>query len=211
MTITTSKQSPSSETHRTLVLDTSVVLNLLACEAPARLLEALGGTFVVPRQVIDEIVREPQGTREPNNTLSGLLGSAHLLMHKLEGVHLEAFIDLAAALPPDGLDDGEAAAIATAEELGCGCVIDERKATRIAQERRPQSTIICTVDLFLEAKQRELFEPADLRDLVFGALTRARMRVPDHHGEWVVDLIGTERAGTCATLTKIMRKRTFVR
>jgi len=45
-------------------------------------------------------------------------------------------VELAAAGPPDGLDDGEAAAIATAEQLACECVNDERKAIRIARSRR---------------------------------------------------------------------------
>lgn len=206
MTTTTSNLSPLISAHRTLVFDTSVVLNLLACGAAARFLKMLGTTIVVPRQVVIEIVREPAGLNQKEDSFTALVASGRLLEHRLAGAHLETFIELAAAPSPDGLDDGEAAAIATAEELGCECVLDERKATRIALVRRPQFPPLCTIDLFLEAKDRELFGLAALADLVFLSLSRARMRVPDHHGSWVVDLIGRERAITCPSLSKLMRR-----
>jgi len=192
---------------RTLVLDTSAVLNLLACGAPSRFMQTLGSTFVVPHQVVAEIVQEPKGMEHENESLAFLLKSRQVLEHRLAGGNFEAFIELAAAPSPDGLDDGEAAAIAAAEELACSCVIDERKATRIAVARRPHFPVLSTVDLFVEAHDRALFDAGILADFVYRALSRARMRVLDKHGDWVVALIGRERANSCASLSKILRHR----
>jgi len=206
MTITISKPSRLNRAPRSLVLDTSVVLNLLACGAPACILEALGGTFFAPIQVVQEIVREPTDRQSENPLLAELLDSGILKLHRLEGSSLDTFVDLAGAPPPDGLDDGEAATIAAGEEFGCGCVIDERKATRIASARRPDIIVLSTVDLFFEVHNRSLLKSGEIAELLYGALYRARMRVPDSHGEWVVELIGQDRANNCASLGKILRR-----
>lgn len=199
------KPSPLSSHHRTLVLDTSAVLNMLACGTAARLLGALDMKLIVPQQVIVEVKREPVAPDDPSHSMEGLLQGGALQAHHLTGPAYDTFVELAAAEPPNGLDDGEAATIATAEQLACECVIDERKAIRIARARRTDVNVLCSVDLFLIAQARKAFDAAMLADLVFKALFHARMRVPQNHHAWVLGLIGVERAARCTSLAAARR------
>lgn len=193
--------------RRILVLDTSVVLNVLACGAPVCALESLQTRFIVPSQVVREISKEPIGTDVPTDTFGELLRRELLLEHRLEGDALRTFVELAAANPPDGLGDGEAATIALAEDLGCEAVIDERKATRIATFRRSHVPVLCTVDLFYDLHQRLTARGHDVSDYVYKALRDGRMRVPNRSGDWVVNLIGIKRARQCPSLSSIVRSR----
>ncbi|MDR3385431.1 MAG: hypothetical protein P4L92_00135 [Rudaea sp.] len=201
------KPSRLSSHRRTLVLDTSAVLNMLACGTAARLLGALDLTLIVPQQVIVEVKREPVVPDDPSHSMEGLLQRGALQAHHLTGSGYDTFIELAAAEPPDGLGDGEAATIATAEQLACECVIDERKAIRIARGRRADVGVLCSLDLFLIAEERKAFAAEVLADLVFKALFHARMRVPQNHRAWVLSLIGAERAAQCSSLAAALRAR----
>jgi predicted nucleic acid-binding protein len=202
---------PASLTRspRILVLDTSVVLNLLACGATTRVLENIDARFIVPSQVVREVSKEPTGTDLPNGTFADLVQRKLIFEHRLEGDALRTFIDLASAQPPDGLGDGEAATIALAEELACEAVIDERKATRIATLRRPAMSVLSTVDLFHNFHEHSSVERQDVSDCVYNALRNARMRVPSRSGDWVVSLIGIERARECSSLSAVLRARAY--
>lgn len=181
----------------TIVLDASVVINILACGDAARLLKALDRKAVVPSQVVDEIGREPVRHADDANSFPDLLRSGLLQLHELEGVHYLKFLDLAGAAAPDSLGDGEAATIAVAEQLKCMAIIDERKATRIARSRRPSHMTACTLDLYSCNDLSSIFSKEDLALLVFGSMQHARMRVPVDRQSWVIDLLGENRVKQC--------------
>lgn len=184
-----------------MVLDTSVVLNLLASGEPRRLLNALNATCYVTPQVIAEVTREPALPHQ-SCTLAQLLDAGVLCEYPVAGDVLEAFIALAGAAPPDGLDDGEASSIAAAEALDCEVSIDEKKATRIARLRRPEVAVWCTVSIFRCIDDKKAIADDDLTLMVFHSLKYARMRVPFEHGRWVVDRIGNDRAQECSSLAR---------
>jgi hypothetical protein len=48
---------------------------------------------------------------------------------------------------------------------------------------------------------------AVLADTFFNALCHGRMRVFPHHVDWVIGLIGVERARLCASLPGLVRSR----
>jgi predicted nucleic acid-binding protein len=119
-------------------------------------------------------------------------------------MHFEALVVGAAA---DTLDDGEAATIAYALEIGATPIIDERKAHRICNERFPSFALASTVDLLAHASiEAELGREA-LTDAVLQALLNARMRVLPHRIKWVVDLIGHSRACECPSLPRVVSRR----
>jgi predicted nucleic acid-binding protein len=182
----------------TIVLDTSVVINILACGDAARMLKSLDRRVLVPRQVVDEIAREPIRHVDGANSLSGLLQSGLLQLHLLEGAHYLSFLDLVGAAAPDSLGDGEAATIAAAEQLQCMAIIDERKATRIARERRLPHLTGCTLDLYSCISLALAYSRDDLALLVFNSMQHARMRIPADRRAWVMELIGEERAKQCS-------------
>ena len=103
------------------------------------------------------------------------------------------------------LDDGEAATIAYALTHTSTALIDERKAMRICAQRFPNLRVASTVDVLNHPEvQRELGTDA-LADAVFNALVRGRMRVLPHQLEWVVALIGADRAALCHSLSRRAR------
>jgi hypothetical protein len=96
---------------------------------------------------------------------------------------------------------------AYATESGAIPVIDERKAKRICRERYPQVLLGCTVDLFTHPAVEASLGQSGLRDAVFAALQHARMRVLPQHIEWVVRLIGEDRARDCPSLPRAARTK----
>ena len=193
-----SRLTPSS---RVVVLDTSVVLNLLASGAAARVLETLGLAFWVPTQVVREVRRQPDpASSSERSTLRYLLDTGLVRELTPEDGALDTVLDLVAAPSPDGLDDGEAATIAIAESLGCSPALDERKARRIATARRPDQTLSSSIDLFKALEWHTELQGGELCEWVFNALRHANMRVLHPHTEWVMQLIGRERAARCPSL-----------
>lgn len=189
----------------TIVLDSSVVINILACGQPARFLTSLGCTVVTPRQVIDEISREPVQPANHGDSLPGLLQSGLLLPHDLADENYLEFLDLVGAAAPDSLGDGEAATIATAEQLQCLAIIDERKAMRIARNRRDVGLTACTLDLYAYSLTLAHYSRKDMASLVFNSMQHARMRIPAERRAWVIDLIGEEKAKQCSCFPRSLQ------
>jgi predicted nucleic acid-binding protein len=104
------------------------------------------------------------------------------------------------------VDDGEAATIAYAVESDAVAILDDRKAIRICATRYPQVPLGSTVDLFSHPSVIGALGKTSLADAVFAALQQARMRVLPHHMDWVIALIGQERARMCPSLPKAARK-----
>ena len=119
-----------------LVLDTSVLINLLATEAMNAILEALAVPCHAPQQVLAEVCRDPvTGVIFPAERHPLREKSSAVSILALEGTELDLFLRIVGAPAGDALGDGEAAAIAVAISRGLDLVIDDRKARRIVRER----------------------------------------------------------------------------
>jgi len=186
--------------HQTLVLDASVVINLLGSGQPARLLRAIARPAVVVDIAKGEIKRDPSTRKSAATVLDALESQGLLKCVSLSDAGFEAFLALVGAVPPDGLGDGEAATIAYAEEVQGAILIDERKALRIASARSTPRPVLSTLDLFSSRLSEEGIPTSELADLVFASLCNARMRVPRQFRPWVTGLIGAQRAAQCSTL-----------
>lgn len=187
---------------QTIVLDSSVVINLLACGDAARFLERLDCKVVLPRQVVNEVRREPVQHPDSANSFPSLLQTGLLQLYELEDEHYLKFLDLVGAAAPDSLGDGEAATIAAAEHLQCVALIDERKATRIARSRRDTTLTACSIDLYAYCLGAAKYSKEEVASLVFNSMQHARMRIPQERRSWVLDLIGEERARQCTCFPK---------
>lgn len=187
---------------QTIVLDSSVVINLLACGDAARFLERLDCKVVLPRQVVNEVRREPMQHPDSANSFPSLLQTGLLQLYELEDEHYLKFLDLVGAAAPDSLGDGEAATIAAAEHLQCVALIDERKATRIARSRRDRTLTACSIDLYAYCLGAAKYSKEEVASLVFNSMQHARMRIPQERKSWVLDLIGEERALQCTCFPK---------
>jgi predicted nucleic acid-binding protein len=168
-------------------------------------LSCFRGRIVLPDIVLGELEDGESKGRRDSQLTNALIGAGLIKMASLSEEGLSCFEQLVAGEAAMTLDDGEAATIAYAIEASAVAVIDERKANRICAERFPSLQLAATVDLLAhDDVQKSLGRPA-LADALFAALTGARMRVLPHHAQWVVDLIGPERARQSSSLSRFVR------
>lgn len=194
---------PSVDLHgTTLVLDASAVINLLGTSMPVQLLRNLGMRVLIAAEAYGEVRRHPiEG--EPFGPVMAALASEKLIEHvQLGSQGRSIFLELVANDLSGGLDDGEASTIAAALEHSkeAVVVIDEKKAARLLSERWPERRCISTVALLAQPRIRNGISAEAFADAVFSALKHARMRVPTDGLDWIVELVGVERAEQCLSL-----------
>lgn len=200
-----------SETPALLIADTSVVINLNATGCAEEILNALPHRVAVVDVVVDEINGGVRKGRQDAVKLATLIAANAVEVVKLGPQGLLRFESLVVGSAGETLDDGEAATIAYAEEAGARALIDERKARRLATERHAALPLGCTADLLACSEVERAVGAAAVADAVHNALIGARMRVLDHHMDWVVRLIGDERVAACQSLPASTRQQARAR
>lgn len=190
-----------------IVLDASVIINLLATGHANTILQALA----VPLYVTDNVVREIEqgavnGRPEPA-LLAELIGNQALIVKELTGTALEDFFGMVSGHTSSSLGDGEAATLALAYRNGFSAAIDEKKATRIAAEQFAALKLVTTVDVLAHEPVRASLGNEMLANATLHALQRARMQVREHQFDWIVQLIGEENVETCPCLKRHARRR----
>lgn len=193
--------------HKALVLDASVLINLLATGNAGTILLALDVPLLVTEHVVREIERGTADGRPGSGMLAPLIGNQVLKVEELAGPSLENFFELVSGQTSNTLGDGEAATLVLAHSGGFSAAIDEKKATRIAVERFETLKLITTVDILAyESVQLSLGREL-LASMTLQALRLARMQVWDHQFDWVVQLIGQENVERCPSLKRLARHR----
>ena len=187
-----------------VVADTSVVINLNATGDGEAILGALPNRCVIVEEVSRELETGRRTGRGDADALGALIEQQLVEHAQLGDVGISHFTDLVGGAAADTLDDGEAATIACAIERSAIALIDDRKAIRLCAERFPHLAVGCTLDVLAQQHVQAAFGHR-LVDAVFNALDRGRMRVPERYEQWVVDLIGKERAALCRSLPKRIR------
>lgn len=188
-----------------LVADASVVINLNASGCAEKVLEALQRGVKVVDVVPGELEEGRHRQRQDAVLLEKLAVSGHVEIVSLDDDSERCFEQLVVGPAQMTLDDGEAATIAYAVAQGGIALIDEVKANRICAELFPDLRVACSVDVFAHEAVQNALGKRCLADAVFNALFEGRMRVFPHHVDWVVSLIGANRAGLCASLPRHVR------
>ena len=183
-----------------LVLDASVVMNLLGTGMAAKLIGALGRKCIVECNAWREIIKDPLTGRAAAEPFKALTDVGLLERQEMHSDATAVFLDLSLAQPPEGLGDGEAATLAHAVTSGASAVIDERKAIRIGAAKFPQLRLLSTLDLLSCRSVAKTLGRSTLADAFSAALIHARMRVPVESRMWVVGLIGKNRASKIPSL-----------
>lgn len=189
-----------------IVADTSVVINLIATHCAESILDALPNRFLVVSEVKTELEYGRSRGRTNSLALDALANSGRVTIARLGQQAMETYTELVSGTAAETLDDGEAATIAYALEDGAVALIDERKAHRICSQRFPALATGSTVDLLSHEGIQASLQRNRLIDAVFNALRLGRMRVLPHHLNWVVDLIGPDRARQCSSLPSSVRR-----
>lgn len=194
-----------------LIADTSVVINVNATGCAETLLKALPHRVAVVDVVVDEIKGGLRKGRKDAVQLAQLIDSGLVEVVTLGPLGLIQFESLVIGESGGTLDDGEAATIAYAADVGAHALIEERKARRLAADQFPGVPLGCTVDLLKHVSVERAIGIGGIADALHNALTGARMRVLPHHIAWVVGVIGDERLAGCLCLPGAVRKQALAR
>lgn len=192
MTLSTSLHSAG----RTLVLDASAIINLLAIE-PAVAREILRATkarvVASQRMAAKEICWDPRDRKKRIGARLDELADGRLIEFvSIDGMEQE-FVDFCFEV-----DDGEAATMAYAARSQAVAVLDDVAARRVAE--RAAIEIAWTSDLLLGPQALAALGEGVLAQALFDALRFGRMRVAQHHVARIVALIGLGRARECRSL-----------
>ncbi len=188
-----------------LVLDASVIINLLATDHASAILQAVPTPIVVTDNVIREIeLGAANGRPEPKQLLE-LIHNQILMREELSGIALEHFFDLVSGSTAASLGDGEAATLALAHCNGFTAGIDEKKATKISSERFENLRLITTVDILAYEPVRISLGDEALAKATLQALKNARMQVRENQFDWIQGVIGCENVGLCPSLRRLAK------
>ena len=190
-----------------VIADTSVVINLNATQCAETILAALPNPFLVVSEVVLELESGLQTGRNDAAALDAWHTSGRVQIVTFGDTGAQHFFNLVSGPAAQTLDDGEAATIALALEMEPHAIplIDERKANRICANRFAHLVKGSTIDLLAQDDVQADLGSVQLADAVFNALLGGRMRVLPHHLDWVVNLIGLERAKQCESLPRSVR------
>jgi predicted nucleic acid-binding protein len=188
-----------------VVLDASTVINLNATTFGPRILRAIPNPFVVMDVVQEELREDRRSGRQDGRLVAELISDGLLSVAKLDELSEMHFADLVIGRGNATLDDGEAATIAFGVEKRAVALIDERKAGRICGEQYPELLVGNTFDVLAHSAVLAELGQDGTADAVFNALRFARMRVPRSAVDWVLRLIGPERAARCESIPLAVR------
>ena len=189
------------------VLDTSAAININATGYAQDIFKALPCAVVITDVLVRELEAGRRAGRHDLDAIEQLIESGLASVVSLTGLAEQHFEDLVIGPVAETLDDGEAATIAHALASGSVAVIDERKATRICAKRHPQLRLAGTLDILLQPTVQQSLTDDRLRQAVTGALKVARMNIPPHFENWVIELIGLDVAADCPSLPRRLRQR----
>lgn len=190
-----------------VVVDASCVISLNATGWVQEIVRALPNSVVVVDAVPVELEEGRRTGRQDAELLNQLVADGLIRVVTLNDLALKHFEELVIGPATKTLDDGEAATIAYCIAHGAIALVDERKANRICVEQFPTLRRACTVDIFTHPEVLRRLGRERLADAVFNALYLGRMRVFPHHVDWVVGLIGSDRAVLCTSFPSSVRTR----
>ncbi len=186
--------------HKKLILDASVLINILGTGISDVILKGLNRIVLVDEVALREVTIDPFSRKDPAEVLCGLRKSGLIEVINMGNEAYDWFIGLTGADPPDDLDDGEAATLSQAAFGKYVAVIDERKATRIAGLYFPEIALLNSLDLLISPDLLRENGRDAIANIIYLALRNARMRVAPSERQWVFDLLGDDRARECASL-----------
>lgn len=192
-----------------LVLDASVVINLLVTGQSDAILKSLNVPLLVTDSVVREIEQGAAAGRPEFGLLTKAINDQILRLETIDGPALATFFGLVSGDASNSLGDGEAATLALADGFGFIAAIDEKKATRIAAERFPALKLVTTIDILAHERVQAALGAGKLADAMFDALRFARMQVRDCQFDWVSSLIGSEKVDACPSLRRHVRRKSL--
>lgn len=177
----------------TLVLDASVVINLLGTAQPVEILAGLRQRCVIEQKTLQEVKRHPIPGFQLEERLEVLFRDGLLEVVRMTDAEYEVFVELVHAPLGVRLGDGESAAIAIALR-GASIVLDERRARRRVAERLPALATVSSLRLVLTSAHRQHWPECKAAELVAMARLHSRMGVPREDAPLLAQLMSSNPA-----------------
>jgi predicted nucleic acid-binding protein len=194
-----------ADTAETIILDTSVIINLHACGLGERILATVPNPVVLPQAVIGELERESKRSDAELAFAKGLVDRQIAELAWLDEHSFGIFERLISGSP--SLGDGEAATIALASSKNAVPVIDERKGRNRAAALLSMSALPWSLDLLIHPALQAVFTEAERIEMLYDALRNGRMRIDDGRCDAVASFIGIQRALQCSSLPNFKTRR----
>lgn len=176
-----------------LVLDASVLINLLGCRAAAEIFSTLDLPCIVEEKVFGEISRHPVSGLCHIEELQALRDAGFIERVRMEGHEYSEFLGLVQAPLGQRLDAGESATLVVAKQRALSVVIDENKARSYVRNQMPQVAVVSTLRLLISATVRSGKDVAYLQGLVTTARQNAKMAVPKDERQLLTDVLSGRR------------------
>lgn len=177
----------------TLVLDASVVINLLGTGQPVEVLAGLRQRCLIEQKTLQEVKRHPIPGFKLEERLNVLFRDGLLEAVRMTDAEYEMFIELVHAPLGVRLGDGESAAISIASR-GAGIVLDERRARRRVAEKLPTLATVSSLRLVLTSAYRQGWTQRKAAELVSLSRLHARMGVPKDDSRLLAHLMDEHEA-----------------
>ncbi len=172
-----------------VILDASVLINLLGSGKPVAVLEGLGEKCLIEQRTLKEVRRHPIPGFDHSDALSSLFASGTLDEVRMTETEYDTYLTFVSGPLGTRLDDGESAALAISGR-GSSIILDERKARRRANEGGAAAPVASTLQLMLTSGYRQDWGIRNIRDLVASARQHSRMGVPKEDIALLEELFG---------------------
>lgn len=187
---------------KSIVVDASVVINIVATGRAEDVLRALPCKVLVSTVVEGELESGLARGRLDYGRLRELVRSGVVELVEFGPIGERYFEQLVLGSSVSTLDDGEAASISCALELGAAVAIDDQKAIRVCSALFPSLSLMSTVGVLRFPQILEVLGSSGLEKAVLNALLIGRMRVLAEDLDWIVEKIGIEQAVKCPSLSR---------
>jgi predicted nucleic acid-binding protein len=194
-----------TDEDRLLVLDASVVINLLATGCSREILAALNRPILLPEPVVREVEHGEERGHGTRVKCRELLAPGHIEIAELDSAGLSIFMGLVGGTTSSSLGDGEAATIAIASIRPACAIIDEKKATKIMAASFKGVRAATTIDVLSHRAILTQLGREALAAGVNAALREARMQVRLTQFGWVRELIGEEAVERHPSMSRLAR------
>lgn len=176
-----------------VVLDASVLINLLGCHECVAVLKGLGAQCLMEERTLQEVRKHPIPGCDYAEPLRALVSSGALEEVRMTEDEYESYLTFVSGPLGNRLDDGEGAALAISGRAS-SIVLDERKARRRAAEDAKVSrsvAVASTLQLMVTSGHRQAWSVQKVRALVVAARQNARMGVPKEDMALLEKLLGS--------------------
>ena len=176
-----------------VVLDASVLINLLGCRECVAVLEGLGAKCLMEERTLKEVRKHPIPGCDHAEPLRALFSSGALEEVRMTEDEYETYLTFVSGPLGTRLDDGESAALAISGRAS-SVILDERKARRRAAEDEKVAknlAVASTLQLMLTSGHRQTWSVQKVRDLVAASHQNSRMGVPKEDMALLEELLGS--------------------